>query len=77
MSRQSLAEKYDVETVYRTKRSQTVHLSDDCDSIKGASKAMPSEAAAIPVGYYELCAHCDPMKEVEASGWEKNEGWPV
>jgi len=77
MSGQSLAEKHDVETVYRTKRSQTVHLSDDCNGIKQNTKTMPSDAAAIPVGYYTLCKHCDPNAKIEAGGRANEEGWPV
>ena len=77
MSDATLADKFDVDEVYRTKRTQVIHLSDDCNGINDGTKTMPSDPAAIPVGYYDLCQHCDPDQKVPAGGRADEEGWPV
>ena len=77
MSAPTLADAYDVNEVYRTRRRPVVHLNDECESINEGVELLPSDAAAIPDGYYNICKHCDPSHQIDYDNSSEKEGWPV
>lgn len=57
MTRVTLADRYDIETVWKS-ASGTIHTTDECYRLNSRSRYNDVPAASIPVGHSDRCPSC-------------------
>jgi len=57
MSRETLADRYGIETVWKS-ASGTIHTTDECYRLNARSRYHDVPAASIPVGHSNRCSSC-------------------